>query len=291
MTPLLSVVIPTIGRRSLEKAVKSALDNLAHTEVIVVVDRASELENVKLLLKGLPCRIVRGRGIGSAAARNTGMDLATGDFLAFLDDDDTWNTHKADRQIARILAAVNPELTLCGASIAFRDSKNKIRRQSKPRFSGNPDSVPNYLISRRNVRFRGNSYCSSALLGKRTFLVKSRWNEDQNDHDDWQYLIDLVNDHKAEAVIETAALVEIRQGSLGSISAERNWPRSMLFWDKNRKLFSNRATNDFLLIFVILPSLVRLDFHGISEGCKRLTPAMPSLAALLRFIAGLVLRR
>ena len=60
------------------------------------------------LLRGAPpgCRVAIDRigGRGPAAARNRGAELATGDYLAFLDSDDIWAPHKLDRQLAYMQA-------------------------------------------------------------------------------------------------------------------------------------------------------------------------------------------
>jgi glycosyltransferase involved in cell wall biosynthesis len=83
------VVIPTYGRpRLLRAAVESVLDQTEQSLEVVVVDDASPEP-----IAGLPddprVRVVR-RSVngGSAAARNTGLDAARGEWVAFLDDDD-----------------------------------------------------------------------------------------------------------------------------------------------------------------------------------------------------------
>jgi glycosyltransferase involved in cell wall biosynthesis len=87
--PVFSVVIPTYGRpRLLNSAVESVLAQTDPSFEVVVVDDASPEP-----ITGLPAdprlRLVRrSRNGGSAAARNTGLDAARGEYVVFLDDDD-----------------------------------------------------------------------------------------------------------------------------------------------------------------------------------------------------------
>lgn len=88
MSPDYSVVIPTVGRESLG-VVLEALANGAGPrprEVIVVDDRANP--SPPLATSGnLPVRVLTSGGGGPAAARNLGWREASGDWVAFLDDD------------------------------------------------------------------------------------------------------------------------------------------------------------------------------------------------------------
>ncbi|MDQ1520746.1 MAG: hypothetical protein QOI55_1819 [Actinomycetota bacterium] len=90
MAPEFSVVIPTYGRPAfLADAVASVLgQRVVDFECIVVDDASPEApvlpDDPRLQL------LRRERNGGPPAARNTGIDAATGRYLAFLDDDDVW---------------------------------------------------------------------------------------------------------------------------------------------------------------------------------------------------------
>src|ERR1700712_2915091 len=99
-----SVVVPTRGRPSVVVgAVASALDQTVPPhEVVVVVDGPDD-ESVAALeaLQDPRVRVhVHERRRGAGAARNTGVRLAEGVLVAFLDDDDRWLPTKLQRQIA-----------------------------------------------------------------------------------------------------------------------------------------------------------------------------------------------
>ena len=112
-----SVVINSYNRRDYVcEAVESVLQQTyAAHEIIVIVDGSSD-DSVDVLQKRYPhesfpqVQIVDQVNSGVAMTRNTGIALATGNWMAFLDDDDLW--HREKLQITADHIAQRPE---CGA--------------------------------------------------------------------------------------------------------------------------------------------------------------------------------
>lgn len=105
MLPLkktVSVVIPTLNRsKFLREAVISVINQSYPVFEIIVVDDGST-EDIQQALSDIegPIKMVRHEtNKGHAAARNTGIELAKGDYIAFLDSDDLWLPHKLEIQI------------------------------------------------------------------------------------------------------------------------------------------------------------------------------------------------
>lgn len=98
MTPEVSVVIPTIGRASLRNAVESALrQTFPPKEVVVVLDADCEPS----LPESPAVRVVRTTGgVGASMAKHIGVQAATGNVIALLDDDDVWRDDKLEVQLA-----------------------------------------------------------------------------------------------------------------------------------------------------------------------------------------------
>jgi glycosyltransferase involved in cell wall biosynthesis len=98
-----SVVIPTHNRsRLLRQSLRSALSQAdVRFEVIVVDDGSGDDTGAVIAGAGDP-RVVslrHDRSQGLSASRNHGADKASGDWIAFLDDDDVWSPHKLSRQL------------------------------------------------------------------------------------------------------------------------------------------------------------------------------------------------
>jgi glycosyltransferase involved in cell wall biosynthesis len=89
MTPLFSIVVPTYGRPEyLGECLASILQQTVEDFEVIVVDDASP-EPVELPVADARMRLLRrDTNGGPAAARNTGMSVAAGTYLAFCDDDD-----------------------------------------------------------------------------------------------------------------------------------------------------------------------------------------------------------
>jgi glycosyltransferase involved in cell wall biosynthesis len=91
----------------LELAIHSALhQSYAHVEVIVV-DNSSSDATGQLVPKlfGSRIRYVRQPNTGEGGGRNTGIRLAKGDFVQFLDGDDCLAPNKVEKQIAMLNAS------------------------------------------------------------------------------------------------------------------------------------------------------------------------------------------
>lgn len=99
-----SVIIPTHSRpHLLPRAVKSAQEAGTNVEVIVVDDASSD--DTALVCRGISgIRYIRlERNQRTSGARNIGILASTGDYLAFLDDDDIRLPGTLDLQIKALL--------------------------------------------------------------------------------------------------------------------------------------------------------------------------------------------
>jgi len=100
--PLVSVIIPVLnGEAYLDEALASIRGQAGgRTEVIVVDDGSTDgtADVVRARHGDMHYHYQENAGIG--AARNAGLRLARGAFIAFLDADDYWLPGKLDRQLA-----------------------------------------------------------------------------------------------------------------------------------------------------------------------------------------------
>jgi glycosyltransferase involved in cell wall biosynthesis len=123
--PLVSVVVPTRDRPELLRRAVTAILGQTYKgpiECVVVFDQSDP---------GLPCPdlppgrtlVRRGndRTPGLAGARNTGILAATGELVAFCDDDDEWLPEKLARQVARLLATPGAAVSTTGILVRYQD--------------------------------------------------------------------------------------------------------------------------------------------------------------------------
>lgn len=103
-TPLVTVVIPTYNRALfVTKAIDSVLGQTFTDYEIIVVDDGST-DPTKEILNGYveKIRYIYQDNSGVSAARNTGIRIARGEWVAFLDSDDEWRTDYLSKQIKRV---------------------------------------------------------------------------------------------------------------------------------------------------------------------------------------------
>jgi len=102
----ISVIIPTYNRREfLARAIDSVLDQGWRDFELIVVDDGSTDETARSVASyGGRVRYLYQENRGPAAARNTGVRAAEGEFIAFLDSDDRFAPEKLAVQQAAMAA-------------------------------------------------------------------------------------------------------------------------------------------------------------------------------------------
>ncbi|WP_031520868.1 glycosyltransferase family 2 protein [Siccibacter colletis] len=117
---LVSVIIPTYKRADgLEKAIQSVLtQTYKNLQIIIVNDNDDEsyIEKVHFIknkfhdvrIKYFSDKVNR----GGAGARNLGIDIADGDYITFLDDDDIYLPNKIEKQIEHLVKE-NIDVSVC----------------------------------------------------------------------------------------------------------------------------------------------------------------------------------
>ena len=119
-----AVVMPAYNcETSIERAVNSIVSQSVPVREIVIVDDGSSdgtVDVVKKLQQTVDCiRLIEQANGGPAKARNTGIENASSQWIAFLDADDAWLPNRLERQ--KQLIDANPELNW--ASGAFTKVK------------------------------------------------------------------------------------------------------------------------------------------------------------------------
>ncbi|MEE8138400.1 MAG: glycosyltransferase family A protein [Thermoanaerobaculia bacterium] len=108
-----SVVIPTHNRAELlRRALRSVEGQSRPAGEVIVVDDGSDDGTGDLVRSQFPrVRYLWQQNRGVSAARNRGIEAATGRWIAFLDSDDEWRPQKLERQLAAL--AREPGYRVC----------------------------------------------------------------------------------------------------------------------------------------------------------------------------------
>ncbi|HZQ07510.1 MAG TPA: glycosyltransferase family A protein [Anaerolineae bacterium] len=106
---LISVIVPVYnGANYLAEALESAQQQTYAPLELIVIDDGSTDASFEMAGRLAAVRRVQQAHSGISAARNRGIELARGDFFAFLDADDVWLAEKLTLQMRALEA--NPDL-------------------------------------------------------------------------------------------------------------------------------------------------------------------------------------
>lgn len=128
MSTPISVVIPTFNRAEVVPfAIQSVLaQTLPAAEIIVVDDGSAHDMRVALAHFGGRVRVIRQENTGLSGARNTGINAAGSEWIAFLDDDDEHEPDRLARAAESIRKHPTADVHLTNTAIVSEDGSPKI---------------------------------------------------------------------------------------------------------------------------------------------------------------------
>lgn len=142
----ISCIIPCYNaERFLAEALDSVFaQSLPVSEVIVVDDGSTDRSADVAARHAGRVRYISQSNAGPAAARNRGVELTAGEFIAFLDADDVWHPQKLERQMARFDA--RPELEICVTHLSAFWEDEVRHEQAQRGVLGKGGAMPGYVM-------------------------------------------------------------------------------------------------------------------------------------------------
>lgn len=203
---------PSIVQRAVQSVINQTYKDI---EIIIVDDSPTEYTyrtEVKKIIYELDPSIIyiqNKKNIGACASRNVGAELARGEILGFLDDDDEWCPEKIERMIE---CFDQPQIALvyCGAkSINEKNEENEIIKEWRKGHIYKSLLQYNYIGSTSFPLVRREAFIQ--VGGFDTELCSSQ------DHDMW---LRLAKDYEVDYVKETLVKYYIHTGE--QITKNRN---------------------------------------------------------------------
>jgi glycosyltransferase involved in cell wall biosynthesis len=170
-SPLVSVIIPVYNYdRYLGEAIESVLSQTCRRLEVIVVDDGSTDQS------GEVARSFDDRGVrychqdhaGIGPARNSGVELAQGEFIAFLDADDRWPEEKTERQLRAFES--DPALEMCfGQAVQLQNGlewEAAVKEKKLPAAGLVPGMVPGTMLIKRAAFFRVGKFQGDWKVGE-----------------------------------------------------------------------------------------------------------------------------
>jgi glycosyltransferase involved in cell wall biosynthesis len=205
--PDISVIVPTHNRNELLRLTLRSI--LAQRDVdleIIVIDDGSpvNVSDIVATFGDARIRVIRhDRPSGVSTARNRGADAATGDWLAFCDDDDLWAPDKLARQLA---AAADAGSTWSYAGAVHVNINHRIT-------SGSPPPRPQQLLERLPYWTLMPGGSSNAIVKAEMFRDAGKWDPGLVNLADWDLWIRLGRLGTPACVVEPLVGYRVHAGN------------------------------------------------------------------------------
>jgi len=292
--PLVSVIIPTYNRADLlSRAVKSVLSQSYRDLECIIVDDAST-DNTEDIVRELDDErmvyIRHERTRGNAATRNTGIQHASGVYIALLDSDDEWLPGKLAKQVA--LMEASPELVgvvHCMHYARYANPNRQVEIKGPASFVG--DVYPQLL------RGQCPSIMSSVLIKRECFDTCGILDEHLPSFVDYDLWLRVSQKYHFACVPEFLTIVYQHEGSRQSkdmTPRKAGLERILSKWGPEVRRYRGEKGYQRLRRHFLTPMYVNATLYSIREGqyrlaahrlldVVRLQPTRPKLYCWLAF--------
>ena len=236
-----SVVIPAYNAlATLERAIDSVLGQSRPAAQIVVVDDGSG-EDLGSIRERYAGRVewIRQPNAGAAAARNRGIEAASGNLIAFLDADDYWEPEKLARQVR--LFRQHPHLGLCCGRY-FEEAPGRARRPASGSIRNQPrlDEVVRHVG--RDAFEAGCCVWTGTVVVRRELLQSARFRSGLEPAEDRDLWIRLIQAAPSMHLGEPLATAVLEPGSLSRTQIDRDCRNMLRIVERSRRLLGVSGT-------------------------------------------------
>ena len=216
--PKVSVILPTYNRAHLlPRAINSVLSQSFKDLELIIIDDCSQ-DNTDQIVKsaddGRIKHLKHTRNKGSAAAKNMGLKHASGQYIAFLDDDDEWLPGKLQKQV-EIIERLPDRVGIVYSNIQKILNNEKIPITT-PRF------MPEDGIAHKEILegTKCNIHIQTALIKKECFEKAGKFDEALPRAVDYDLFIRLSKHYLFYHIDECSA---VRYAGPGNISSNKEF--------------------------------------------------------------------
>jgi len=212
---LISVITPTYNRADLLKeTIKSVLNQTYQNFEYIIIDNEStdNTKEVVLSFKDERIKYFRQKNMGGpASARNVGIKIAKGDYIAFVDSDDIWDEKKLEKQLKILDKDENLIIWTDGDIIDIKSNPigkkfTQMEGATRKKKSGN-------IFKELSI---GNFILLSSIILKKRNLRELRFNERLRVLEDYLFVINLARDYEFYFINETLVKYRIHDTNINT---------------------------------------------------------------------------
>jgi len=276
--PTVSVIIPTYNRAHLVgRAIRSVLNQTYQDFEIIVVDDGST-DNTEEVVKSFNdprIRYIRHeKNRGGSAARNTGIRVARGEYIAFLDSDDEWLPMHISRKLA-VMEGKRADGLISAFYVEHRGKWEKQHCRPKPRNM----SLIEYILTRMG------DARTSAMFFRKAALMQVMFDEAQHKHQDWDLAARF--EKKFNLGIDHEATTVIHSSTVDRMSNRLNHAATQRFLAKHGQELHQETLARFCLVLAIRAFASEGRTEAFHKWCRKAWSANPHNLIVKSLLVGL----
>ncbi len=233
-TPLISVILATYnGSRFLAEAIESVLSQEYPNFELIIIDDASTDQRVREIVETYiknDDRIQYERNIENQErswSKNRWVELARGEYISFIDDDDIWDWDKLTGQLKFL--EKNPDIGIVGTWARFVDESGLLIGISE-HLNISPETIEKSVLIT-------NPFIQSSVLLRKDYFLATWGFPDFNLCEDYDLWLRILQMTRWANIPETLVTYRVRSTSTTSKNFYRmKWMTLQLIW-KYRKKF------------------------------------------------------
>ena len=249
---MVSIIIPTYNREStIKRAIESVLNQTYKDIELIIVDDCST-DNTEDVVKSIEDSRLKyfklEKNSGACVARNYGVAIANGEYIAFQDSDDEWYSNKLEEQLNN-MKNNNSDADFC----------------MYKKISDNSETICpiNIALNRMNkygiekALSYGNFIGTPLLIAKKSIFEKLKFDENLPRFQDWDFVIKLSHYYKISFTNKILANTYIQGDSI----TKNN--------EKLLKAVEVMSKNEYYYKDILMSSLYSLAAKNSSKNIKR----------------------
>lgn len=254
---MVSIVIPTYNRADkIERSIYSVL-NQTYTDLELLVVDDGSTDDTRKVVEEIAAHDNRVRYVyqennGACAARNHGISLAKGEYIAFQDSDDEWRKDKLEIQLAD-MGRYNADVCFCQMQ-RFNYGKEQ---------SIFPIGLEKIVPTEKML---SQSFASTqTILSRASVFQKHKFDESVRQMQDWDWVIRAAQEYTFCFVDQALVNVYLQNDSISNVSSERRLKNTQYLYKKYENLFDKYPDLHATMLEIIAHCKTLLTSKYVSE--------------------------
>lgn len=240
MLSKVSVIIPTYNRsETIERAINSVLNQTYQNFEILIIDDAS-VDDTSKVVGSIEDERIRyhklSKNSGGGAARNKGIDLSEGDFVAFLDSDDEWQANMLESYIKRF-HSLDTQNAIIFSKLLM---DNKVTEKVFPESIYQGGDLSEYIFCKHGL------VSTITLFMPKNVATNVMFKKDLVKHQDYDFVLRAYRIGITFSMIEKVLAIWHNEKRTDRMGVKVEYEDSLKWLDDNKNLFTAESAKMFV---------------------------------------------